>query len=297
MDIRQLRYFLAIAKEEQITRAAKALHMEQPPLSRQLKLIEQELGTPLFDRSGKQMKLTQAGDILKRRAEHLIQEFNDTIMEMKELEDELQGKLAVGSVVSCISLLPNKIRLFRESYPRVSFKIIEGDHFTLAEHLENRAIELAITRLPFESHYEMTRYEVTRLPSDPFVIVLPREWNLPFQQSIPMKEIVNLPLLALKTDKTSKLHDKIVNECRSFGFEPNFICECSSVAIIVALVVAGIGASILPKSVMSSFPIAEIQMLDIPDTSFQSDTGVVWLKNRYLSKSARTFINIVKTPD
>jgi len=292
MDIRQLSYFLVIAKEEQITRAAKILNMEQPPLSRQLKLMEQELGVTLFDRNGKQMKLTPAGESLRIRAESLLHYFNETINEVKDIENGLQGTLSVGSVFSCISLIPQKIGDFRERHPRVHFKILEGDHFTLGEYLENRNIELVITRLPFESNQDPDNYAVLPLPSDPFVVVIPRKWNVfPEERSIAMKGLADLPLLALKSDKTTRLHEKIVEECRSFGFEPNFTCECSSVAIIIALVVAGIGATILPKSVMSSFPISEIRMLDIPDTSFQSEVGIVWLKNRYLSKSAQAFID------
>jgi DNA-binding transcriptional LysR family regulator len=292
MDIRQLSYFLVIAKEEQITRAAKVLNMEQPPLSRQLKLMEQELGVTLFDRNGKQMKLTPAGVSLQRRAESLLHYFNETIKEVKDIENGLHGTLSVGTVFSCISLLPQKIGDFREQHPRVTFKILEGDHVTLAEYLENRNIELVITRLPFESNYDSAKYSILRLPSDPFVAVIPREWNdFSSQNSIPMRGFADLPLLALKSDRTTRLHEKIVNECKRFGFEPSIICECSSVAIIIALVVSGIGATILPKSVMSSFPISEIKILDITDTSFHSEVGIVWLKNRYLSKSAQAFMD------
>lgn len=293
MDIRQLRYFLAIAKEEQITRAAKTLNMEQPPLSRQLKLMEQELGVTLFERNGKQLKLTQAGAILQKKAESLLHQLNETITEIQEINQGLRGTLSIGSVFSCVSLLPKKIRHFRERYSSVIFKILEGDHFTLGEYLENRDIELVITRLPFESNYATDKYAIFRLPSDPFVVVVPQEWS-DSQPSIRMKDIASLPLLALKSDKTVGLNEKIVNECRRFGFEPNIVCECSSVAIIIALIVAGIGATILPKSVMSSFPISEIKMLDILDTTFQSEVGVVWLKERYLSKSAQAFIDTFK---
>lgn len=297
MDIRQLRYFMAIAKENQITRAAKTLNMEQPPLSRQLKLMEEELGVTLFERNGKQMRLTQAGQVLQKKAESLLHQLNETINEIKEIDEGLQGTLSIGSVFSCVSLLPEKIGAFRENYPRVKFKILEGDHFTLGEYLENRIIELVITRLPFESNYESDKYSIMPLPSDPFVVVIPSQWNSSSsKESILMREIADMPLLALKSDKTIKLHERIVDECRRSGFEPNIICECSSVAITIALVVAGIGGSILPKSVMSSFPISQIKMLDITDTSFQSEVGVAWLQNRYLSKSAHRFIELLQIP-
>ncbi|MFT8322284.1 MAG: LysR family transcriptional regulator [Bacillus sp. (in: firmicutes)] len=293
MDIRQLRYFLAIAKEGQITRAAKKLNMEQPPLSRQLKLIEEELGVTLFDRDGRQMKLTEAGMIFQVKAEGIIHQLNETITEMKDIDQGIQGMLSIGSVFTCVSLLPEKIASFREHYPRITFKILEGDHSILGEYLENRNIELVVTRLPFESNYDSNRYSILPLPSDPFVLVVPKkqDWR-PAQSSFLLEDLADIPIIALKSDKTIQLHEKIVNECRRLGFEPNIICECSSVAITMALVAEGIGATIFPKSVLSSFQIPDIELFDMPDITVQSDVGIVWLKNRYLSKSAKHFIEL-----
>lgn len=297
MDIRQLRYFLAIAKEEQITRAAKALNMEQPPLSRQLRLMETELGVKLFDRVGKHLILTQAGYVLETRAKNLLHQLDETLVEVKEIDQGLRGTLAIGSAFSCVSLLPAKIKAFRAKYPLVSIKILEGDHVILGDYLADKAIELGITRLPFESTYAAENYAVMALPPDPFVLILPKEWGFHRgEEAIRIKELADLPLLSLKSDKTTRLHEKIMNECRRFSFEPNIVCECSSVAILISLVVAGIGAAILPKSVMSSFPIAAIDMLDITDTSFLSEVGIVWLRGRYLSQNARHFIEILQAP-
>jgi LysR family transcriptional regulator, salicylic acid-responsive activator of bsdBCD len=141
MDMRQLKYFLTIAQEGQITRAAKLLNMEQPPLSRQLKLMEEELGVLLFDRTGKRLKLTDAGELLKQKAELLLLQFNETIKEVKEREEGVRGVLSIGSVVSCISLLPQRIERYRKRFPEVTFKILEGDHFYLGELLEKRTID------------------------------------------------------------------------------------------------------------------------------------------------------------
>ena len=296
MDIRQLRYFLAIANEGQITRAAKVLNIEQPPLSRQLKLIEQELNVTLFDRTGNRLKLTYAGEVLRQKAEQLLQQFHETILEVKEVDEGIRGVLSIGSVVSCISLLPSKIGMFHERYPKVTFKISEGDHFQLGKQLENRNIELIIARLPFEAASETGQYSILPLPSDPFVAVLPSDWNITFSPVfMKMSELADIPFLTLKTDETTVMHNRVVNECRRHGFEPRVICECSSVAIIISLVASGIGATILPKSVMASFPLPAIKMLPIADFDFQSDVGIVWLKDRYLTQSARHFIDLFKS--
>lgn len=292
MDIRQLRYFLTIAREGQITRAAKQLNMEQPPLSRQLKLMEEELGVTLFERSGKQLRLTHAGELLQQRADSLLNQFNETLTEVKELHAGIRGMLSIGAVVSCISLLPQRIHSFRQNYPEVTFKIREGDHSLLADQLDQRHIELAITRLPFESRFGPERYAVLPLPSDPFVAVLPVSWesgSTPGQ--ISMRELAEHPFLSLKTDQTKGMHERVIQEFNRSGHPPRVICECSSVAIIVALVAEGIGATILPESVMSSFAIPNIRTLTIPSADFQSDVGIVWLKDHVLSNRARHFLN------
>ncbi|MNH85915.1 HTH-type transcriptional regulator CynR [compost metagenome] len=290
MDLRQMRYFLAIASEGQITKAAKLLNMEQPPLSRQLKLIEQELGVTLFDRSGKTLRLTPSGELLRERSESLLLQFNETIKEVKEHNEGIQGSLSIGSVVSCISLLPRPIELFREQYPKVTFKIMEGDHFLLGDQLVKGMIELIVARLPFEADLN-EQFEVLPLPSDPYVAVVPSDsFTMDSPQTMNMRELADLPFLTLKTDQTTRMHEQVLQECRRHGFEPNIICECSSVAIIIALVAAGIGATVLPESVMSAFPIPQIRTVQLSDAHFQSDVGLVWLKERYLTKSARRFI-------
>lgn len=290
--MRQLKYFLTIAREGQVTRAAKLLNMEQPPLSRQLKLMEEELGVRLFDRNGKGLKLTDSGELLKQKAESLLLQFDESIREVKGMEEGVRGVLSIGSVVSCISLLPKRIELFREKFPQVTFKISEGDHFYLGEQLEKRAIDLVVARLPFEAQTHPQQYSILPLPSDPFVVVIPSSWTQYFgKQEIYMKELAEFPFLTLKTDKTTRMHEQVVNECRLHGFEPNIICECSSVAIIMSLISGGIGATVFPKSVMSSFPSTVFKMLNIADADFQSDVGILWLKDRYLPKRAKQFID------
>lgn len=293
MDLKQLRYFLAIAEEKQITRAAKTLHMEQPPLSRQLMLLEEELGAKLFERGRKQLTLTAAGELLRTKAEFLLSQLNETVLEVKELEEGVRGTLSIGAVVSCVSILPQPIQHLRAVYPQITFKITEGDHFLMGEMLEKRAIELVISRLPFETGILPAKLSTLPLPSDPYVTVFPSSWVQDAsntERSISMLELSEYPLLTLKTDKTIRMHEQVVNEFRRHGLEPNIICECSSVAVIMSLIAAGIGATVFPKSILSSFPSGDVTMLPIRDANFQSDIGILWLRDHLLSKRAQHFL-------
>jgi len=298
VDIRQLKYFVATAREGQVTRAAKSLHIEQPPLSRQLRLMEEELGVKLFDRTGKRLKLTPAGERLRQMAELLLAQMDETIREVKEIGQGLRGVLSIGSVVSCFSLLPKRIERFRAKYPQVTFKISEGDHQFLGEQLEQGAIELIVARLPFEAMSDPARYRIMKLPSDPFVALIPGTWtSFPKDGAIAMRELAGHPLLSLKSANTKQMHEQFVAECIRHGFQPDIICECSSVAVILSLIAEGIGAAVLPESVMRSFPTERIRTLAIADANFFSDVGIVWLKDRYLSKAAERFIDSFKEDD
>lgn len=109
--------------------------------------MEEELGSKLFERIGRRLILTQEGKLLQQRAESLLHQFNDTIAELKDIHQGTRGTLSIGSVFSCVFLLPEKIRRFRQKYPDATLRIVEGDHILLGEQLEKRNVELVVSRL------------------------------------------------------------------------------------------------------------------------------------------------------
>ncbi|WP_172253108.1 LysR family transcriptional regulator [Saccharibacillus deserti] len=291
MDLRQLRYFVAVIKEGQITSAAKKLNMEQPPLSRQMKLLEEELGTPLFDRTGRKLVPTEAGRRLYERAEEMLVNLEETLLEIRELGEGVGGTLSIGAVVSCVSLLPGAIERFGKEYPAVAFKIQEGDHFQLAELLRKRQIELIVARLPFEAPPGADDYGIASLPPDPLAAAVPTAWaEYAGRRSLRLGELSGRPFLTLKTDRTTGMHERIMQAFAAKGSVPRIFCECSSVAVILALVAQGLGAALLPRSVLSSFRSEDFGMLELEDAALQAEVGLVWLQDRYLSRSAERFI-------
>lgn len=169
MDIRQLRYFIAIAEEKQITAAAERLHMTQPPLGQQLKGLEEELGVQLFVRSGKWLELTDAGEALYRRALSLTKALEETKLEVKEIGSGTRGKLMLGINTLSSIVLPQLLHKFKEAYPLITYKIQQNESAQIVRLLKERSIELGIVRLPLE----LGDFEVLELPSEPF-ISLPR---------------------------------------------------------------------------------------------------------------------------
>lgn len=292
LDIKQLRYFYTIAEQGQITRAAKKLHMAQPPLSQQLKRLEEELGVILFERNGRNMELTQAGLVLYKKAERILLEIEEIKTEVIETSKGLRGKLSIGIVKTCFSYLPERVRMFRDVYPSVTFSLREGDSYTIEQLIKSRESEVGIVRLPIE----MKAFSKIALPKEPFVVVIPS--NTPgflSKKSIKMNELKDIPLLLLHRISGVGQFEIVLQECRQHGFEPNVICECPDVSMLLSLVTAGVGATIIPKSSLTSFPLPNLQTLEIEDSTLYSESAIIWLKDRHLSKQAKRFIETFET--
>lgn len=291
MDIKQLRYFLTIANEGQITRAAHKLHMAQPPLSHQLKLLEQELDVLLIERNGRKLELTKAGKVLYEKAEILLRQIEETVKEVGETGKGLRGDLAIGCVKSYFAQLPERIRRFREQYPLVTFQLRSGDSFRLAEYLRDREVELAIVRLPLE----MNDFSSLPLPDEPYIAVVPEQWvEEPSRESILLEDLAKMPLLLLHRISGIGQYETVVNHFKDHGFNPNIVCECPDAAMLLDLVSAGVGASVLPQSTLSTPSPPGRRILTIEGPELISESAVIWLKDRYLSKNAEYFIEMFR---
>ena len=291
MDIRQLRYFLALSEEGQVSRAAKKLNMSQPPLSQQLNLMEEELGVKLLDRkrNGKSMELTEAGRVLYEKSKVLLELFDDSMLEVKETGEGLQGTLAIGAVLAYMSYLPIKIKQFNSTYPSVTFKLFAGDPYEIHNYMENQDIELAIVYLPVE----MDHVSIKNIGEVPNVFVVPEEWEeFRSKDEISISELKNTPLLLVHREKGSGIYEEILEEFKKKELKPNILCECHDVNVLLSMVSAGIGASIVPKSAVSPHGIKGVRVLDIIDSSFQSNIALIWRNDRYLSKTAKHFIEL-----
>mgnify|MGYP002401057632 CR=1 FL=1 len=289
LDVKQLRYFTTIANEGQISRAAKKLHMAQPPLSQQLKLLEQELGTLLFERKGKHLELTAPGKTLYKKAVTILNLLEETVKEVKETEQGIRGALAIGSVKSGFSYLIKHIRRFREKYPLITYRLFEGDSYQICELLINRNIEVGLVRLPIE----MEEVNMIALPVEPYVAVVPADWQIANGSKIRMKDIKEWPLLLLHRISGVGQYEMVIDECRRHGFEPNVIGECPDVGMLLSLVSEGVGATIVPESALSYNQHKKIQRLEIEDTTLQSESAVIWLKDRYISRAAQHFLETI----
>lgn len=172
MDMKHLHYFCVIVEEGQITKAARTLNMAQPPLSQQLKNMEDELGVKLIYREGKKWEVTEAGYTLYTRAKRLLAEMEDTCREIGEFENKVTGTLAIGTSSACMSLITEQLSRFHQDFPEVYVKIGHGDTHHLEELLHQNKVDLALLLLPVDDK----SYHTIELEGVSFVAVLPCEW-------------------------------------------------------------------------------------------------------------------------
>ena len=288
MDIRQLKYFVTIAEEGKITTAAKKLNIAQPPLSRQLKQMEEELGVILFDRDNKSLNLTLEGERLLLRAKELLNKLDETMVEVQELRKDASGILSVGSNLYCASLILSKVVDIREKNPGLTFKVWEGETIHLIKMLSKRQIEIAITNSPIteKSISQMT------LESDPYVLVLPEKWTWSGSEKCRLEEIIDLPLILLRPNYGLGAYGQIVNEFQRLDLEPNILCECQDLIMLLGLVSSGFGATILPLSLLSLHSLRGLRVIQLKDQTLISEPKVIWRKNSYLSKAAKEFLKL-----
>lgn len=284
MDIKQLRYFIAIAEEKNITAAAKRLHLSQPPLSIQLKQLEDELGVHLIERNGKSMDLTDKGKVLYQHSLDLVNRFEEIKNELQDTEEGKKGVLHVGINTLSVSGFSEMIHSFHKNYPLVSLKIVLNDSFYLAELVKTRAIEMAFVRLPLE-HRGLTYHH---LINEPFVFVSNQE-----TRKISLEEIAGFPLIIPSTEGLG-IYDTILEAFSRQELDLTIVAECSSMHVLMEMVKEGMGATIVPKSVFDVYGAKSLYSTPICNANMASSIGVIWLENHYVSTPAKKFMELVK---
>lgn len=193
MEIRVLRYFLTVVREESITKASEALHITQPTLSRQLAQMEEEIGVKLFHRGTRKISLTNEGILLRRRAEEILQLVDKAEKELAEQEELVEGKVSIGcGEIAAVRLLPELFRLFREKYPRVNFDIFTATADLVKEQMDRGLLDIGLLLEPVD----MGKYDYIRLSiKENWVVLMRPDHPLAQKKSITAKDLCSEPLV------------------------------------------------------------------------------------------------------
>lgn len=289
MELRQIKYFIEVAKREHVTEAATALHVAQSAVSRQLFNLEAELGVDLFIREGRNVRLTQIGKIFLEHMEQAINVIDNATQIIEEYTDPERGTIHVGFPTSLAShILPTSISAFRDEYPDVNFQFNQGSYYDLKEAVIKGDINMALLGpVPVDSR----KLKGTILFTENIVALLP----------------VNHPLAKAKTIKLNQLHndsfvlfphgfvlrDIIMNACQQLGFQPNVSFEGEDIDSIKGLVSAGLGVSLIPEiTLIDNVPRGTVK-IPVTDPNVTRTVGIVIPKERQLLPTEKLFYDFL----
>ncbi|MGL4249073.1 MAG: LysR family transcriptional regulator [Aeromonas sp.] len=254
MELRTLRYFMAVVEKQNFTRAAESLNMAQPPLSQQIRKLEQTLGTPLLRRLTRSVEVTEAGASLYRDAREIVTLAEAAKQKVKRIARGEQGALRIGFAGSTV-LHPTVLRLlhdYRERYPDVALTPQEGAMPTLVKALHNDQLDAAILRLPCSNSQG---FEHHLIEQEPLLIALPINHPMAEEGPIALTSLQQESFILFPREIGPGLHDGIMNMCLEAGFEPLLGAVCPQVISTVGMVQAGFGVTLVPSSVAALRPL------------------------------------------
>lgn len=295
MDIRDMTYFLQIAEYENMSRAAEELHISQPPLSRQLKKLEEELGVELFTRNNGRLQLTEAGYFFKERAQEVMALVDKTKSQMAEKYNGFSGKIRIGTIETLSAeKLPKWIAGFHELYPDVTYQIVNNNSEEIIRMLDKGLLDLGIVREPVNSQY----FERIRLQEDSWIAYITNRSALSQKDrrtiAIELADLRDEPLIL----PSRSIHEKQIKTWfEMIGTEPKIVCWYSSLVNGMALVKNGIGTMLCPKSAQFILDYSCATVKEIVNPAMTTGSVIVWKNFHNLSESARKFIDYVKTKE
>ena len=247
MDIKSLQYFLEVAREENITRAAQKLCIAQPPLSRQLQKLEEELGVQLLIRGKRRVQLTEEGVFLKQQAEEIIALMERTKYQLGMVKSSTYGTVSIAVTESCgAGVMCSLIRKFHEIYPGIHFQILAGSGDEVNQRLEQNLADIGIMREPFD----METYDREFLKSEPWLAVMGKETPLAREtgKTVPLSRLSREDLII---PARLPIQEEINSWFNDAAQERNIFCVYNSPAAIIPLVESGAAVAICPESVKS----------------------------------------------
>lgn len=281
MEIRVLKYFLLVAREENITKAANLLHLTQPTLSRQLMQLEEELGVQLFRRSKHRIILTEEGMLLRRRAEEIVALADKTKDDLQRREQQLSGTVAVGSgELQSSRFLAQLLTAFQEKNPLVSFAIYSGNSDNIKERIERGLLDVGLLQEPVD----ITKYRFVRTPGrEQWGVLVREDSELASRERVGPADLAAVPLILPERET---VQNELLNWFGPYA-ERLHVTATGNLLYNLASLARDSGSGVLTLNLDCTYPGLRFVPLD---PALESNTVLVWKKAQTFSAAAAAFL-------
>ncbi|OXM84124.1 LysR family transcriptional regulator [Paenibacillus rigui] len=285
MELRQLQYFVKVARKEHVTQAAEELHVAQSAVSRQIHQLEEELGVPLFVQKGRNLQLTSVGKLFLGRAEAILTELERAVMEVREFLDPEAGEIRIGFPHSLgIYLLPTVVAGFRQTHPNVKFRLRQGTYNSLIRDVVNGELDLAFIS-PFPERHEHVTGEL--LLQEELYAIVPEGHVLAEYQTIRLEQLKDDSFVMFSEEYS--LRNIVLEACAKAGFVPRIGFEGEETDTIRGLVAAGVGVSLLPEMALTEISQLQPAKVRVIDPLVTRSIGLIQRKGEKLPLVAEVF--------
>jgi len=287
MELRHLKYFLAVADELNFTKAAEKLFISQPPLSRQIKELENEIGAELFDRSNKKVQLTEAGKFFKKEISAQLKQLESIVIKTRKISENISGEYRIGYISSTFSdTITKLVQFLMQQYPYLNIKLYEVSTTKQIMALEQNKLDLAVVRAPLIS----TKIDSKLWFKDTYALVYNNK-KISIETVDDLGILKNEVFVFFNKDYAPVYYNSLIEICAQYGFTPNVVHESNNINSIIQLVKNGLGVSIVPSSLKKSHVYPELSYLDL-GANFSTDVLLASPKNEssQITKSAISFL-------
>lgn len=290
MDIRQLRYYMEIVKQQNISKAADVLNIAQPPLSQLLKKLETDLGTTLIHRYRQKWELTESGKLLYQYAEQTLNQMDEVKRRIHEIEQGTAGTVRLGVSSACSNILLDYVAAFREQSSQIKIKISIGDSESLIGQLKQKEIDIALLLRPNET----AQFVVKSLRQEPAVLIVPSDWTTELSTEPTLAELADFPFVMLGAMEGHYFYEGIINTFAAEDLMPNIVIECKDIPMVTGLVNRKAGISIIPRMHYQSLHFENLTVYEFKQFNLSVEPVMMALEDLSISKAAMQFWEMVR---
>lgn len=290
MELRVLRYFLAVVREENILRASEALHITQPSLSRQLAQLEDELGAKLFERGNRRITLTEAGVLLRRRAEEIVSLADKTEQEFSALNDsaDIVGTISIGGgELNSVSVLAKMIRSFSEKYPNVDFNFYSGNADGIKERIDRGLLDFGLLLEPVD----IDKYDYLRMPEkEPWIVLVPKDSPLADKERITPRDLADKRLIM---PSRNSVKSELINWFGSYFNEKHVFSTNNLINNGAFMVEAGLGYALAVEGAVAMYGNQRVIVKKL-SPELTSTSVIAWKKHQPSGTAVTKFCNHIR---